>query len=78
MATGKTIAIQVIVPEVIVMFTRMARSLRSTLESIETPSLVNAYGRCRLPPRPLFDIPIWNIKALKSGRVRFIDASIPY
>jgi hypothetical protein len=39
-----------------------ARSLRKTLESIDTPCSVKAKGLCRRPPRP-FDLPNWNIKA---------------
>jgi hypothetical protein len=50
-------------------FTWTARPLRRTLESMATPCSVNAYGRYRRPPRPVFEVANCNLKASASSAV---------
>src|SRR5690349_20571670 len=47
---------------IIAMFTSIACSLFNTLESRATSCSVNAYGRCRRPPRPTFEITNCDLK----------------
>src|SRR6266436_1034688 len=50
---------------------QIARSLRRTLDNMTRPCSLNVYGRYRRPPRPeVFEVPIWNLKASASSRVR--------
>jgi len=51
------------------MFTRMARRLWSTPESMATPSWVNANGSFLRPPQPELDVAICDIKLTDSDRV---------
>lgn len=54
----------------IAMLTSIACSLFNTLESIATPCSVNAYGRYRRPPRPMFEIANCDLKDSVSSLVR--------
>jgi hypothetical protein len=54
---------------IIAMLTCTARSLFKTLDSIATPCSVKTKGIVRLPPRPLFDIAICDIKVSFSSLV---------
>ena len=50
-------------------FTSAACLLRSTDESMATPCSVKTRGAYRRPPRPVFEVPIWNLKASHSSVV---------
>ena len=52
-------------------FTEAARLLRSTEDSMATPCSVKTRGAYRRPPRPVFEVPIWNLKASHSSVVRW-------
>src|SRR6266571_961477 len=50
-------------------FAWIARSLLRTVDNMATPCSVKAYGAYRLPPRPLFEVAICDLKNAPSSEV---------